>query len=314
MLRQRTLRAKATCSGVGLHSGQQLQLEILPASEDNGITFIRTDKPRHAELRACIEQLGDTTLATTLQAGVNGSRVSVGTVEHLLAAFTGLGIDNAQVLIDGPEIPVLDGSAGPFVEMLRAAGLESQRKLKRFIVIKKDVEVRDGDKLARIAPGRGFSVRASVDFDHPLIPPTPFKFEFSERSFAREVAWARTFGFLKDVEMLQARGLARGGSLDNAVVIDEYSVLNPEGLRYPDEFVRHKVLDSIGDLSLAGAPIIGKLEFRRSGHALNTKLVKAVMSDPRAYEIIVPEEPGIEQALQNDPSHYPLFEPIETMA
>lgn len=308
---QRTIRAKVTRTGVGLHSGKAIKLEILPAPEDNGITFVRTDMVRHAELRACINHVGDTTLATTLQVGVNGSRAVVGTVEHLLAAFMGLGIDNAQVLLDGPEVPVLDGSAAPFVGMLREVGLESQRKLKRFIVVKKEVTVTDGDKTASIAPGRGLSVECSVDFDHPLIPPTPFKFTFSERGFARDVAQARTFGFLKDVEMLQARGLARGGSLDNAVVIDQYNVLNPEGLRYPDEFVRHKVLDALGDLSLFGMPVVGRLNLHKSGHALNTKLVKQVLSQPSAYEIVVPREAEIRG---DEPSRFPVFEPVESIA
>jgi UDP-3-O-[3-hydroxymyristoyl] N-acetylglucosamine deacetylase len=314
MLRQRTVREKITCRGVGLHSGHQVTAEILPAPEDNGITFVRSDMSRHAELRACIHHVGDTTLATTLKVGVNGSRATVGTVEHLLAALMGLGVDNARVLVDGPEVPVLDGSSGPWVELLRSAGLESQRKLKRFLVIKKEVQVEQGDKLARIVPGSGLTIKCSVDFDHPLIPPTPFKFQFSERGFARDLAWARTFGFLKDVEMLRAKGLGRGGSLDNAVIIDEYRVLNPEGLRYPDEFVRHKVLDVLGDLSLFGMTVIGRLELCRSGHALNTRLVSQVMRDPRAYEIVEPAQEDMELVSRGAPSRFPLFEPIETVA
>lgn len=314
MLRQRTIRDKVICSGVGLHCGKRVALEILPAPEDNGITFVRTDMCRHGELKACIDHLGDTTLATTLRVGVNGSRAGVGTVEHLLAALTGLGIDNAQIHVDGPEVPALDGSAGPWVDLLRKAGLESQRKLKRFLVIKKEVKVTDGDKVARLVPGRGLTIDFSVDYDHPLIPPTPFRFHFSERAFIREIAWARTFGFLKDVEMLRSRGLALGGSLDNAVVIDRYRVLNPEGLRYPDEFVRHKVLDALGDLGLFGMPLVGKLELRYSGHALNTELVRRVMSDPKSFEIVVPAEAEIESAKQGEPHRFPSFEPIEIVA
>jgi UDP-3-O-[3-hydroxymyristoyl] N-acetylglucosamine deacetylase len=310
-MHQRTIRAKTTCTGVGLHSGRAIKLEILPAPEDNGITFVRTDMVRPAELRARIDHVGDTTLATTLQAGVNGSRASVGTVEHLLAAFTGLGIDNARVLLDGPEIPVLDGSSGPFVEMLREVGLEAQRKLKRFLAIKKTVTVSDGDRRASLSPGRGLQVDCSVDFDHPLIPPTPFRFDFSERGFARDVAWARTFGFLKDVEMLQSRGLARGGSLDNAVVIDQYNVLNPEGLRYPDEFVRHKVLDALGDLSLLGMTVLGRLSLHKSGHELNTRLVQQVLSDPSAYEVVIPREA---ESCGDEVSRFPVFEPVEGVA
>ncbi|MBI5509331.1 MAG: UDP-3-O-acyl-N-acetylglucosamine deacetylase [Deltaproteobacteria bacterium] len=310
MLRQRTIREKASCIGVGLHSGRKIKLEILPAPEGNGITFVRTDMRLHAELKACIEHVADTTLATTLSAGVNGSRATVGTVEHLLAALSGLGIDNARVLVDGPEIPIMDGSAAPYVEMLQAAGLEAQRKLKRFLVIKKEVKVRDGDKLARIAPGSGFKIRCTVDFDHPLIPPLPYLFQFSERSFLRDLVRARTFGFLKDVEALRERGLARGGSLENAVVIDEYRVLNPEGLRYSDEFVRHKVLDALGDLSLLGMTVIGHVELVRAGHALNTHLVRKVLKDPKAFEIVEPAAEELEQAMQGADSRFPQFESI----
>ncbi|MEE8410800.1 MAG: UDP-3-O-acyl-N-acetylglucosamine deacetylase [Myxococcota bacterium] len=314
MLRQRTVREKASCTGVGLHSGIEITLEILPAPENNGITFVRTDMAPHAELKACVDHVADTTLATTLGAGLNGSRAVVGTVEHLLAALLGLGIDNARILVDGPEIPVLDGSAAPFIELLQSAGLESQRKLKRFLSIKKEVEVVDGEKMAKLSPGSGLSVRCTVDFDHPLISPTPYKFEFSERGFMRELARARTFGFLRDVEALRARGLALGGSLDNAVVIDQYQVLNPEGLRYPDEFVRHKVLDALGDMALFGMPIIGKLELHRSGHALNTRLVAAVLRDRKAYEIVEPAEADLELASKGAESRFPTFEPIENIA
>jgi UDP-3-O-[3-hydroxymyristoyl] N-acetylglucosamine deacetylase len=288
MLRQRTVREKVSCTGIGVHSGNPIKLEILPAPENTGITFIRSDLPAATELRAHVENVVDTTLATTLATGTNGSRVVVSTIEHLMAAFTGLGVDNARVYVDGPEVPILDGSAAPFVELLQRAGLESQRKPKRFLVIRKEVRVVDGDKEARIAPASSFKINCSVDFDHPLIPPTPLSFELSERGFIRDIARARTFGFLKDVEAMRARGLARGGSLDNAVVIDEYRVLNPEGLRYPDEFVRHKILDAIGDLSLFGMPLIGKVTLKRPGHALNTRLVAKVLGDAKAFDIVEP--------------------------
>ena len=287
MLRQRTIREKATCTGVGLHSGQQIKLELLPAPEGHGVTFLRTDLPRHAEIRACIEHVTDTTLATTLAAGSGAQRASVATVEHLLAALAGLGVDNVQVLLSGPEVPILDGSAGPFVDLIMTAGIELQRKPKRFLVIKKEVKVRDGDKTARITPGAGLRITCSLDFDHPLIAPAPYRFEFSERAFQREIARSRTFGFIEDVEKLRSRGLARGGSLDNAIVIDSYRVLNPEGLRFPDEFVRHKVLDAIGDLSLFGMPLVGRVHLHRTGHALNTALVRAVFA-ARAYDIVEP--------------------------
>ncbi len=276
MLRQRTVREKVSVTGIGVHTGDQITIEVLPAPEDTGITFIRTDIPNAVELRAHVDNVVDTTLATTIATGVNGSRVSVSTIEHLMAAFTGLGVDNARVLINGPEVPILDGSAAPFVTMLQGVGIETQRKSKRYLVIKKEVRISEDGKEAKIIPSSGFKIKCAVDFDHPLIPPTPFSFEMSERAFVRDVSRARTFGFLKDVEALRARGLARGGSLENAVVIDEYRLLNPEGLRYPDEFVRHKVLDCIGDLSLFGMPVLGRLTTKRPGHALNTQLVRKV--------------------------------------
>ncbi len=312
MHRQRTIREKVTIEGIGLHSGRPIRMDILPANENNGITFLRTDMGRHAELRACIEHVADTTLATTLAVGVNGSRAVVGTVEHLLAALAGLGIDNAQVLVDGPEIPVLDGSAAPFVELLQAVGTEEQRRPKRVLAIRKEVTVRDGDKLARIRPSGRLNITCAVDFDHPLIPNLPYRFAFSERNFVRDLARARTFGFLRDVEALRARGLARGGSLENAVIIDQYRVLNPDGLRYPDEFVRHNVLDAIGDLSLFGMPVVGNVELRRSGHALNTQLVRAVLADARAYEI-VERQPG-ERTFAAENGRATVLEAAESVA
>jgi UDP-3-O-[3-hydroxymyristoyl] N-acetylglucosamine deacetylase len=260
----------------------------LPAPAGHGITFQRSDRPGHGEIRAHIDHVVDTTLATTLGTGVNGARTTIGTVEHLLAALTGVGIDNARVLVDGPEIPVFDGSAAPFVDMLLEGGIEVLPQSKRYMVIRRDVTVRDGDKVAQAKPGSSFSITCSVDFDHPLIDRRALTFEFSERGFHRSIAPARTFGFAKDVEALQARGLARGGSLDNAVVIDGYRILNEEGLRFADEFVRHKLLDSLGDLALTGMAMVGKLRFHRSGHALNTALVRAIMADPANYHVVEP--------------------------
>lgn len=302
MFQQRTIREKTSCVGVGVHCGSQLTLEILPAPADNGITFHRTDLPGHAELRGHVSQVVDTTLATTVAAGVNGNRASVSTIEHLMAAFRGCGIDNARVFIDGPEIPILDGSARPFVDMFRRVGVETQRANRRFLVVRKDVRLTDGEKEARITPGTGFKMTAKIDFDHPLIPAMPYTYELSERTFEREIAPARTFGFLKDVEALRARGLARGGSLDNAVVIDGYKVLNPDGLRFPDEFVRHKILDTIGDLALFGMPVIGRVHMNRPGHALNTDLVRAVLSDPKAFEVVEAEPSEAERASRGEPS------------
>ncbi|MEL6543450.1 MAG: UDP-3-O-acyl-N-acetylglucosamine deacetylase [Myxococcota bacterium] len=314
MFQQRTLSEKVSCVGVGVHCGKPITLELLPASEDHGITFHRTDLPGHAELKADVSSVVDTTLATTIAAGVNGSRASVSTIEHLMAAFRGCGIDNVRVYLDGPEVPILDGSSKLFVEMIRRAGVETQRKTKRFLVVRKDVRLVDGEKEARIAPGAGLKITCSVDFDHPLIPSTPFTYDLAERTFERDIAPARTFGFLKDVEALRARGLARGGSLDNAVVIDEYKVLNPDGLRFPDEFVRHKILDTIGDLSLFGMPVIGRVHMKRPGHHLNTELVKAVLSDPKAYEILEPEPSEAERASRGEPSRLAVLGAVGRLA
>jgi len=308
MLRQRTLREKACCAGVGLHSGRQINLEILPAPENHGINFVRTDLPLHMELRPHVEHVVDTTMATTIGVGVNGSRAVVGTVEHLLAALAGLGIDNARIHLDGPEVPIFDGSAGPLIEMLLKAGTEDQRVPKRYLVINKEVSVENGSSKARIGPGSGMQINCSIDFDHPLIAPAPFQFNLAEDSFAKEIAPARTFGFIEDVEALRKNGLALGGSLDNAIVIDHYRVLNPDGLRFPDEFVRHKILDAIGDMSLFGMPVIGKLRLHRSGHALNTALVREVLSDERAYEIV---EPATEE---EDRELWAVLEPAESLA
>jgi len=313
MLLQRTIREKITCEGIGLHSGQRVKLEMIPAPADSGIRFVRTDVERHDELKACVSNLADTRLATTIGTGVNGSRVTVSTIEHLMAALSGLGIDNLVIHVDGPELPIMDGSSSEFVRRLQAVGIEEQSKAKRFLVIKKEVEVREDDKFARIGPGAGLKIKCSLDFDHPLICPQPFDFEFTEKAFVNELCRARTFGFMKDVQMLQSNGLARGGSLDNAIVIDDYQVLNPEGLRFPDEFVRHKVLDAIGDLALFGLPIIGRVNLHRSGHALNTKLVQTVLNDPKAYEIVEPavERENYEAAF--DISSFAVFEPVESL-
>ena len=314
MLHQRTIQEKVVCRGVGLHSGEDVTLELVPAAVDSGIRFVRTDLPCHDELKASVAHLVDTRLATTLGVGSNGSRATVSTVEHLMAALSGLGIDNLVVHVSGPELPIMDGSSGEFVRLLLQAGIEKQNKSKRFLVIKKEFELRDGDKYIRIAPGEGFKLKCSLDFDHPLICPQPYEFEFSEGAFIRELCQARTFGFMKDVQMLQANGLARGGSLDNAIVIDDYQVLNPEGLRFPNEFVRHKTLDAIGDLALFGMPVIGRVTLHRSGHDLNTKLVAAVLKDPRLYEIA---EPAVEKEAYEatfDMSRFALFDSLETLA
>lgn len=279
---QRTLKRPVACEGVGLHSGARVNLNILPASADQGINFVRTDLPGRPSIPARAEFVIDTSLATTLGKGV----ARVGTVEHLLAALAGLGIDNARVEVSGPEVPIMDGSAAPFAELLREAGVRRQDKPKSFLVIRKPVTVAAGEKRATLAPSRRFKVDCTIDFKHPLIHDQSYALEFTDDTFAREVARARTFGFLRDVEKLQSLGLARGGSLQNAIVVDDFNILNPEGLRFPDEFVRHKLLDALGDMSLLGVPVLGHLTVFKSGHALNHKLVTRVLADPANYEVV----------------------------
>lgn len=281
MLYQRTVRNRVSIVGTGLHSGRPVHMAILPAAPSTGIVFVRTDR-RHHEIRAVAAHVVETRLATTL--GVDG--VTVGTVEHLLAALSGLGVDNAHVELDGPEVPIMDGSAAPFVEhVLRAGGTVAQSRPKRFLVVKRTIEVSEGPgRFARLEPAASFQLDCFIDFAHPLVSKQRVSLEFSDRAFFELVARARTFGFGRDVDAMQRAGLALGGSLDNAVVIDDYSVRNPEGLRFPDEFVRHKLLDAIGDLSLAGAPIVGRYVGSRAGHALNTQLVRAMLADQRSFE------------------------------
>jgi UDP-3-O-[3-hydroxymyristoyl] N-acetylglucosamine deacetylase len=277
---QRTVAKRVSCTGVGLHSGKPATLTFAPAPVDAGITFVRMDLG--VEIPARADAVVDTTLSTSVARGA--ARVS--TVEHVLAALSGLGVDNCRVEVDGPEIPILDGSAAPFVYLLQEAGISVQRAGKRFLLIEAPVEVRDGDKLARLDPAPELSVQFTVDFDHPLITNQAFSFTFSDRRFARELAPARTFCFLRDIEKMKSLGLAQGGSLDNAIVIDDFSILNPEGLRFPDEFARHKALDALGDLALCGLPIIGALTARKSGHAMNQALVKKVLADPTCHRVV----------------------------
>jgi UDP-3-O-[3-hydroxymyristoyl] N-acetylglucosamine deacetylase len=277
---QRTVGRRVSCTGVGLHSGRPATLTLAPAPADAGVTFVRMDLG--VEIPARAEHVVDTTLSTNL--GIGKARVH--TVEHVLAALTGMGIDACRVEVDGPEIPIMDGSAAPFVCLVQEAGITTLRAGKRFLVIEKPVEIRDGDKLARIEPSEQMSIDFTVDFDHPLVTNQSFRFVFSDRAFEREVARARTFCFLSDIEKMQAVGLAKGGSLENAIVVDQYSILNPEGLRFPDEFARHKVLDAFGDLALLGLPVIGALVARKSGHAMNQALVRKVLADPTAYRVV----------------------------
>lgn len=289
---QRTLKEPISCEGVGLHSGAPVKLSLIPAPVNHGIVFVRTDTPRPVSIPALSEYVVDTSLATTL--GRDG--VKVGTVEHLLAALSGLGIDNLRIELDGPEIPIMDGSAAPFAMLVKTAGVRVQSEPKSFIVIKKSVTVQDGDKEASFLPASRFRVDCTIDFKHPLISDQVASFEFSDRAFQREIARARTFGFLRDVQMLQKMGLARGGSLENAIVVDEFSILNPDGLRFPDEFARHKLLDAVGDVSLFGRPVVGHLKVMKSGHALNHKLVQKVLSDAANYEIVHARKPAAQDA------------------
>ncbi len=282
MIRQRTLKNVIRATGVGLHTGEKVYLTLRPAAPDTGIVFQRVDLPQPVEIPARAEYVGDTRLSTTLER--DGVRIS--TVEHLLSAFAGLGVDNAYVDVSAPEVPIMDGSAGPFVFLIQSAGVEEQNAPKRYIRILEPVEVRDGEKLARFEPFEGFKVRFVIDFDHPAIDGRACEAEmdFSSTSFVKEVSRARTFGFLRDIETLRENGLALGGSMENAIVVDDFRVLNEDGLRYQDEFVKHKILDAIGDLYLLGHSLIGAFTGYKSGHALNNRLLKALMARRDAWE------------------------------
>jgi UDP-3-O-[3-hydroxymyristoyl] N-acetylglucosamine deacetylase len=284
MIKQRTLKNCIKATGVGLHSGKKVLVTLRPAPAHSGIVFRRVDVTPAVEIPARAENVGDTRLSTSLARG----EVRIATVEHLLSAFAGLGIDNAYVDVSAPEVPIMDGSAGPFVFLIQSAGIEEQSAPKQFMRIKRPMAVEDGDKWARLEPFDGFKVSFSIDFDHPLFDETT-KFaevDFSTTSFVKEVSRARTFGFLKEVEMLREKDLALGGSLQNAVVIDDYRVLNEDGLRYEDEFVRHKILDAIGDLYLLGHSLIGAFRGHKSGHALNNRLLRRLLADKSAWELV----------------------------
>ncbi len=282
MIFQRTLKNIIRATGVGLHTGDKVYLTLRPAPVDTGIIFRRVDLDPPVEIKAHLTNVGDTRLSTTL---VNGD-VRVSTVEHLLSAMAGLGIDNAYIDLSAPEVPIMDGSAGPFVFLIQSAGIEDQSAPKRFIRIKRSVTVEDGDKWARFDPFEGFKVGFSIDFDHPVFKCHSRKAEvdFSTTSFVKEVSRARTFGFMRDLEVLRERRLALGGSLDNAVVVDDYRILNEDGLRYEDEFVKHKILDAIGDLYLLGYSLIGAFSGYKSGHALNNLLLRTLIADAEAWE------------------------------
>ncbi len=284
MLRQRTLKSAIRATGVGLHTGEKVAMTLRPAQVDTGIVFRRVDLPQPVDLRAEASSVSDTRLCSTLEH--HGVRVA--TVEHLMSAFAGLGIDNGYVDLTGAEVPIMDGSASPFVFLIQSAGVEEQQAPKRFLRVRRTVKVADGDKWARLDPYNGFKLSYSIVFDHPVLEKSAQSttVDFGETSYAKEVARARTFGFMQDVEALRASGLALGGSMDNAIVMDEYRVLNADGLRYNDEFVKHKVLDAIGDLYLAGHPIIGAFSAHKSGHALNNLLLRELLAARDAWELV----------------------------
>ena len=288
MIRQRTLKNVIRATGVGLHTGEKIYLTLRPAPVNTGIVFCRVDLEQVVQIAARTENVGDTRLSTTLVSG----DVRISTVEHLLSAMAGLGIDNAYIDLSAAEVPIMDGSAGPFVFLIQSAGIEEQDAPKRFIRIKHPVQVEEGDKAARFEPFDGFKVGFTIEFDHPVFKSDTqnSEIDFSTTSFVKEVSRARTFGFMHEIEQLRERQLALGGSLDNAVVLDNYRVLNEDGLRYRDEFVKHKILDAIGDLYLLGHSLIGAFSGYKSGHALNNKLLRALMADKSAWEEVTFED------------------------
>jgi len=282
MTQQRTLKNTIRATGVGLHSGDKVYMTLRPAPVNHGIVFRRVDLEPVVEVPADAGLVTETTLCTGLTC--NGAKIQ--TVEHLMSAMAGLGIDNAIVELSSAELPIMDGSAGPFVFLLQSAGILEQDAAKRFIRIKSPVEVRDGDKIARFTPYDGYKLGFTIEFDHPMIPARQSRaeLEFSTAAYIKEISRARTFGFMRDLEYMRERNLGLGGSMDNAIVLDEFRVLNDDGLRYTDEFVRHKILDAVGDLYLAGGPILGAYEGFKSGHALNNKLVRALLAQQEAWE------------------------------
>ena len=288
MIRQRTLKNSIRATGVGLHTGEKVTLTLRPAAPNTGVVFHRSDLDPAVSIMAAAENVGDTRLSTTLVR--DGVRVS--TVEHLLSAVAGLGIDNLHVDVDAPEVPIMDGSAGPFVFLLQSAGLQEQNAPKKFIRIKRTVEIHDHDKWVRFDPYEGFKVGFCIDFEHPMFTSGSQRAEldFSSTSFVREVSRARTFGFMRDIEALRANQLALGGSLDNAIVLDDFKILNEDGLRYENELVKHKILDVVGDLYLLGHSLIGAFTGHKSGHALNNQLIRELKQDQESWELVTFED------------------------
>lgn len=294
MILQRTIKKATTISGIGLHSGVRINLRMRPAAVNTGIIFHRTDGEQIVDIKACSENVVDTRMATVI--GHQG--VTVSTIEHFMAALAAFGIDNLHVDIDGPEVPVLDGSAAYFIREIQRAEVKILNRSRKFISIQKPLEIIEGEKWIRIIPSRFFRISLEIAFDHPAIAVQKYSMKFSANSFCKEIAAARTFGFLHEVEHLKALGLARGGSLENAVVIDKNGVMNPEGLRYPNEFVRHKILDSIGDFSLLGMSLLGHIKAYKSGHDLNAKMVKMIEDNPSCWTYVEFSEQALREAQQ----------------
>jgi len=284
VLKQRTLSSIVKASGIGLHTGEKVQISLRPAAENTGIIFRRIDLDPVQQIKASAENVTDTTLGTS----IGNNNASIMTVEHLLAAFAGLGIDNALVDLHGPEVPIMDGSSAPFVFLIESAGIEEQNALKKLLRIKKMIRVEEGDKFAEFKPYNGYRISFEINFDHPMIKNknTNLTLDFSALTFLKEISRARTFGFLKEVETLRSQNLALGGSLDSAVVLDDYRILNQDGLRYQEELVRHKILDVVGDLYLMGHIMVGEFNGYASGHELNNKLILKLFSDQTAWEEI----------------------------
>ena len=292
MVVQRTIKSLTRAVGVGVHSGHRVELTLRPAPADTGIVFRRTDLPVPVDIPVNAYAVSDTRMASTISAGGDPGAPKVQTIEHLMSACAGLGLDNLTIDITAEEVPILDGSAASFVFLLQSAGIELQKVPKRFIRVKKVVEVREGEgdnlKWARLEPFHGYKLSFEIEFNHPAVDATGqrVEFDFSTGQYKRDIARARTFGFTKDVEMMRARGLGLGGNMDNVIVVDDYRVLNSEGLRYDDEFVKHKILDAIGDLHIAGKPLLASYVAFRSGHALNNKLLRKLLADESAFEIV----------------------------
>ena len=284
MLKQRTLKTIVRASGVGLHGGVKVNMALRPAAPDTGIVFRRVDLPEPVDIPAAAMLVGDTRMCSCLEK----DGVKIGTIEHLMSALAGLGIDNAWIDLDAPEVPILDGSASPFVFLIQSAGIEEQNAAKKFIRVTELIEVRDGDKWARFEPYDGYSLSFSIVFNHPAIDKSAQKaqIDFAEQSYVQDIARARTFGFMQEVEYLRENGLALGGGLENAIVLDEFRVLNQDGLRYADEFVKHKILDAVGDLYLLGHPLLAAFSSHKGGHALNNQLARQLLAQPASWQLV----------------------------